>query len=609
MRFPPEFIQRVKEQLSIASIVGEVVPLKRAGRNLKGLCPFHNEKSPSFTVHEEKQIYHCFGCGAGGDVIQFTMQRDGLSFPEAVERLASRAGLELPQEPSAADDSAARESARQRKLLLRVNQLAAEYFTQVRRSPAGAYAREYLAGRGFADDAQCTQLFLGAAEDGWDGLVRFLQSRNVPLELAAVVGLVRQRSSGGGFYDFFRRRVMFAIRNGKDEIIGFGGRVVEDSAAPERAADVAKYVNSSESPVFHKGDALYGLPDAQAAIRAADRVCVVEGYFDVLTLQQAGIGDAVAPLGTALTDAHVRWLARQTRQIVVCFDGDAAGHRAAMRALPLFLAQSLIPRVLELPAGDDPDTWIRREGAAAWNARCAAAPALFEWIIDRVAAQAERNTVGRVHTVNTLRPLFAQVRDPVQAALYRQRLAAAVGIPDAVLAQALAGDARALQPARPAPPPRSASAARPTQPQRRERLERALLAIVLASPQALGVVAQRMRAGDWRTETLQPIAAILLDRYAAQGQISWEAALAALPDPAIQRVMATLAFEAETYKDTADLAAVAGDLLQQLAVEEQREALQQTQQAIAALGADAADAPLAQLLAQTQQLLQRQHQR
>lgn len=436
--FPQSVIQEIKDRLSIVALIGEPVVLTKAGRNYKGLCPFHQEKTPSFNVHEDKQIFHCFGCGEGGDIFHFIMKHQGLNFREAIEYLAKRAGVELPS----TDDPAAKEKAakqeKHKKLLLRVTEIAAEFFhAQLMNPEKGLPAVNYLKSRGYSDADFYKEQLLGFGDNEWEALCTHLIERQVPLALAAEVGLIKKRAGSESYYDFFRGRLIFPIRDRQGRIVAFGGRVLPDLTED----DSAKYLNSPESPLFHKSDLLYGLPQAAAAMREKDRAICVEGYLDVLALHRAGMTETVAPLGTALTSQHIRFISRYTRNVWVTFDGDSAGRRAAKRSLPLFLETGLVPRVIILPEGEDPDSLITREGEKALEPHLKRALTLFEWLIDVTVAESGHDTAGRVNAVNELKPLFAKVHDPIERATYAKRLAEKIRTPVAAVARALTGKA------------------------------------------------------------------------------------------------------------------------------------------------------------------------
>ena len=434
-------LDEIRDRVSIAALIGERIPLKKAGRNHKGLCPFHSEKTPSFMVSDEKQIYHCFGCGEGGNVFNFFMKFDGLSFMEAVEMLATRAGVTLPKLKTV-DKKGDDEILRRKKWAYRLNKLVAEYFNNnLKDSKKGTDACNYLKSRDIFSEKN-TQHFLGYAEDSWDGMVKFLESKNVPLDLAVEVGVIKRRE-GGGYYDFFRHRIIFPVivpGYKGDNIVAFSGRTFGEPKTSEGREAPAKYLNSPDSIIYHKSYTVYGLNVALDAIRKEDRVILVEGNLDVMRLQQEGIKNTVAPLGTALTAGHLKSLTRYTRNFVVVFDGDDAGYKAAARSLPLFLEIGLVPRVVPLPKGEDPDSFVRSHGSDALCKMIDGADTLFEWIIDDTVAKYGTKTDGKVKAMEELKPFFAMVKNPVEVASYKKRLASRLGMDESVIVQALKGN-------------------------------------------------------------------------------------------------------------------------------------------------------------------------
>lgn len=596
MIFPPAILQEIKDRLSIVGLIGEYVPLKKAGRNHKGLCPFHQEKSPSFMVNEEKQLFHCFGCGEGGDLLHFVMKRDSISFPEAVRQLADRAGVELPTADDPAAAAAVQAEDRNRRLLLRVNQLGMEYFQQVlSQGRIGPQVKEYLNSRGFEDPAFWTQHFLGAAEEEWEGVTHFVQSRRVPMELAMQVGLVRRRTKGAGHYDFFRRRLIFPIRGMKGEVLGFGGRVLPGGPDDEGA----KYLNGSDSPIFHKGKTLYGLPQALAAMRTQDRAIVVEGYLDVLALHQAGLEETVAPLGTALTSDHLRLITRATRNLWLAYDGDTAGRQAARRSLLLCLDVGLIPRMVLLPDGEDPDTVVRREGPAAFVERLTAAPTVFEWLIDDTVAQAGTDTVSRVRAVDALRPYFARLRDPVQEAVYVERLGRVIGIEPSVIRRALAGEMRGVL----AP----ATSGRPAPGAPLPIVERRCLEFLLQVPSAFAVLARELAPQDFQHPVARHIATSLWTAYEAEGELRVGSVLGRESDEAVRRLVAELALTEGQYEDSGPSHELASQLAGAMRRTQQQATCEQLNTAIAAAERGAQGDVLEQLLVEKQALLKTRH--
>src|SRR4051812_25011406 len=414
---PQSFIQDLLNRVDIVDVVGRHVQLKKGGANFMGLCPFHSEKSPSFTVSPTKQFYHCFGCGAHGTAIGFLIEYSGKSFPDAVDELARDAGLEVPR--STPQDELRREAgADAGELLLRA---AKFYRTRLRESPR---AIAYLKERGLTGDI-AARFGIGYAPDDWQPLAAALPYADKGLETAGLV----IAADGGKRYDRFRDRIMFPIHDQSGRVLGFGGRVL-DKGEP-------KYLNSPETPLFSKGRELYGLYLARNAIRQAGKVVVVEGYMDVVALAQHGVEYVVATLGTATTPTHVQKLFRLTDTVVFCFDGDAAGRRAAWRALenalPM-LVDGKNAQFLFLPDGEDPDDYIRARGKAAFETLLAHATPLSEFLLAELAALHPPITAeGRAALVTAARPLLAQISAPVLAALLRRKVAEVSGLPEGEL--------------------------------------------------------------------------------------------------------------------------------------------------------------------------------
>ena len=418
-RTPQEAKEEVRNAIDIAQVVGERVTLRRAGRTWKGLCPFHAEKTPSFTVNPERQIWHCFGCNRGGDVFAFLMEMDKVTFPEALQSLAERAGIDLPRAESTAAD-------KKRDRLYQATALASDFFQASFSSEAGAHARAYLAGRGF-DRPALERFHIGWAPTGWDGLLTAL-GKLLPVEVLEEAGLVVRRGDGG-HYDRFRNRITFPIEIGTGRLAGFGARAVD----PE---DTPKYLNSPESPIYRKGGLLFGLPLARSAIREKRQVLVCEGNLDVVRLHASGFANSVCTSGTALTIDQARALARFEAEAVLVYDGDDAGIRAADRALEPMLAAGLAVRVLLLPEGEDPDSFLLQNGAKAFAG-------LLEGAMDVAAflATARLSSPGANPTpearVKRYVELLGRVEDPVRRRMMVRRGAGAFGVEEDVLLEAL----------------------------------------------------------------------------------------------------------------------------------------------------------------------------
>ena len=417
--YPQSILDEIRDRVSIVSYIGEFVPLKKAGRNHKGVCPFHSEKDASFIVSDVKDFYHCFGCGACGNIFSFVMEFEGLNFPEAVEHLAKRFGVELPKQDLPKSEGARLEQvSKKKKLLFRVNQLAAEFYQgQLNASGPGKKIYNYMKSRGISDELS-TQHFLGAADDRWDALALHLKGRNVPLQLAEELGLIRKRPTGD-YYDFLRNRLIFPIISHRSEVLGFGGRIVDAGGEGE----MAKYLNSPDSLIYHKSHSVYGLNVAAREIRQKDQVIIVEGYMDALALHQAGVKNVVAPLGTAVTTSHIRLLGRYSKNMVLIFDGDEAGLKAAERTLPSFVESGLMPKIVVLLNGKDPDDFIRENDREAFDALVASSETLLAWMIRRRAQSAGTDISGKVAVIKEMAPYFDRLNNSVEFRFYRQLLA------------------------------------------------------------------------------------------------------------------------------------------------------------------------------------------
>jgi DNA primase len=411
-KIPDETIQAIRDRVSIVEVISSYVALKKAGRNHIGLCPFHTEKTPSFTVNDERGLFHCFGCGAGGTVFTFLMKIERQDFPEAVAGLARRAGVPLPERRA---DSA---GSQHREELLRINDFAAAFFGRALLRPEGEQARGYLAERGVAPEI-AERFGLGFAPATGNALARALEKKQAPLVSAVELGLLG-RSTDGRLYDRFRGRLMFPIRHGDGRVIGFGGRIL--------GGDGPKYLNSPESVVFRKGEGVYGLAEARQAIREADRVVLVEGYLDALALVQAGITHTVATLGTALTVVQLRLLRRFSGNIIAFFDGDAAGQKAAERAFALSAEAGVWAVGAFLPSGFDPDTFVRQHGREATDRLLAEAIPLAEFYLQRIDPGPQASVPTRARAAAEVARVLALIRDPFEYDLLVRQAAERLGV-------------------------------------------------------------------------------------------------------------------------------------------------------------------------------------
>jgi DNA primase len=429
---PEDKIAEIRDRTDIVSVIGEYVTLKRTGVNHKGLCPFHNEKSPSFNVNAQKQFFHCFGCGKSGDVISFVSELEGKSFMETLRELAKRSGVELPEERrSPKDEERARAAESERAKMVRLHELVAKFYREQLSSPAGAAAHAYVESRGL-DEATCEKFHVGFAPAGWEALSRHLESKKVPAELAERAGLIRRRENGTHF-DTFVNRVVYALTSPMGEVIGFGGRVIN----PE---DQPKYKNSPETLLFKKGENLFGLHLAKHAIRRGGRALVVEGNFDVMTLHQVGVDYAVAPQGTAMTAEQVKLLSRFAREVVLMLDADPAGRAATMKVVHLFVEAELPCRIAQLRAKDgkkqDPDELARKD-LPKLQALIDSAQDAVEFYFEQVAATSAPTVPGRVAAIEEVAPLLRTLRDPLARDLYCDKLASLLKVDTGLVQRAL----------------------------------------------------------------------------------------------------------------------------------------------------------------------------
>ncbi len=468
-KIPQGFIDELLARIDIVDIIDGRVPLKKAGKEYKACCPFHEERTPSFTVSSSKQFYHCFGCGAHGTAISFLMQHEHMEFREAVENLAVRVGLEIPTE--SADPKIRQESLD----LLTIMEQADQYFrSQLRAHPRSESAICYLKGRGITGEI-AADFGLGYAPDGWQNLLRALGGDGKRRHLLWVGGLLIKKDEGG-YYDRFRNRIVFPIHDRRGRVVGFGGRALGD--------DEPKYLNSPETPLFHKGSELYGLFKARGAIKEKGFSIVVEGYMDVVSLSQYGLQNTVATLGTATTRVHLERLFRYSEEIVFCFDGDRAGREAAWRALetalPLIGAGRQVG-FLFLAEGHDPDSLVREEGGARFTERLRAATPLPDYLLNTLCGQVELARMdGRARLVELATPLIQRVPEGALRELLLDRLADLAQIQRTALS-GLVGREEARSPSR--------APYRPPQPVRKS-LVRVALALLLQHPRLARIAVQ-----------------------------------------------------------------------------------------------------------------------
>ncbi len=474
VRIPDNKIDEVRSASDIVDVVSAYVSLKKRGKNFIGRCPFHQEKTPSFNVSAEKQMYYCFGCGAGGNVFTFLMQHDKVSFLEAVRTLADRAGIALP-----ADDPGSQAQANEFEALYNACRIAGHFFYDtLTRAPEGKTGMAYFRGRGFTDET-IKKFGLGYSLPGWDGLLRHGEQEGIPVDVLERAGLILKREEGSGYYDRFRGRAMFPIFSASGKVIAFGARKIREDDP------LAKYINSPETPVYSKSKVLYGLSYARDAIREKDAVILVEGYADLITVSQAGVRNIVASSGTALTEEQIRLIDRYTKTIILVYDADSAGSKATLRGVDLVIEQGLDVRVAELPEGEDPDSFVRKQGRDAFQALVDGAESFLEFKANyfrRLGMLASPE--GKVRAIRSIVNSISRMKDELRRTVYVKMLAEKYGLQESLLYReieaALGASAReARRPASPAPRPTALSVPPPPPPSQLPAAERDALKVML----------------------------------------------------------------------------------------------------------------------------------
>ena len=536
-------IAEIRHRASIVEVISDHVTLKKTGRNHMGLCPFHAEKTPSFTVSEEKGIYHCFGCQSGGSVFHFLMNYDHLTFPEAVEQVAKRYGITVDH-----DGRRASPGTGEREKLYRANeQVALNYQRLLFGHPEGRKALEYLKARG-VDEATARRFMLGYAPQTGSGLLKVFSQESISSGDACRLGLIGQRGPQK-FYEKFFARVIFPIVSPAGKVIAFGGRVL-DSALP-------KYLNSSETPLFHKGSTLYGLYQAKDGIRQTDRVVVVEGYLDVIALAQHDIPYAAATLGTALTADHVRVLSRYTKNIIALFDGDDAGRKAASRSFEIFIETGLLGRAAFLPKGEDPDTFVRSRGKAALEAVLEQAVPLADYYFSWLEQRYGKSLEGKSQIAGEISRVLAKVTNAFEADLLVRRAVDILGIREELLRHSKPTPANRAVLAR-----ETRAETNPAVPSREDVAERSLVSLMLRLPAVLESVVRHPDVRQWFGSKWGRIVDDIGAQWQERGALDVGRLLESLPAE-LASDMAALALEREDLTDV-ECARVAEDCLSHL---------------------------------------------
>ncbi len=521
---PESVVDQVREATDIVDLISDYLTLKKRGKNFFGLCPFHPEKTPSFSVNPDRQIFHCFGCGAGGNVYTFVMRQEAMTFPEAVRHLARRAGIPIPED-TAGEETASK--AREKEALYFANQFAAKFFAAQLRSDAGKEARDYLHSRGFGEEAIET-FGIGYAPPGWDNLTRHARAHAVDLQLMVRAGLLKERQ-GGGYYDAFRHRLMFEIRDLSGRVVAFGGRKLD-----EADEESPKYINSPETPVYEKRRVLYGLVQARDAVREADRAIFVEGYTDVISLAMSGVRNVVATCGTSLAEEHARLIRRYTSNITLLYDSDAAGSAATLRGADILLAQGLEVSVVQLPEGHDPDSYVKEAGSDGLSRLVAQALPLLDFKLDLLSLKKDAGAKVRTEMVHSILETLARIDDGIRRALLVRELAEKLKLDERVLWEDMEGirgksRLRARQP--------KAPEAQPAKRSRADAAEEELVQLLLHDWQAAAFVFQYLDFDLLRRPQMRAVLAALYDHFQHQLYPDPSRLVHQFPDEATTRLL------------------------------------------------------------------------
>jgi DNA primase len=533
---PHTIIEQIQMASDIVDVVSSYIPTKRAGRNFKALCPFHNEKTPSFFVNPEKQIWHCFGCGAGGSVFNFIMQYERVSFPEAVRLLGAKAGIEVPDRYTPDEEVPEKKTE-----LYRVNDLACSWFVrQLQTTPAGKRVVAYLRKRGLSDRL-IEEFSLGYAPDSWDALLRAARAKGISEASLLSLGLIMRKKGSTRSFDRFRNRLMVPIRNVSGRVVAFSGRVM-DGGSP-------KYMNSPESIVFHKSRSLYGIHRARRAIVDSGKAIVVEGYFDLYALYGGGIENVVASQGTAFTADHARILKRYTNEVVMSFDADEAGESAALRSLDALVGAGLRVRILVLPENHDPDSFVRQQGAEEFGKRVEKAPEYFDFFMDllcrRYNADAE---VGKARVASDFLLALSRVPSAVLREGYVKKLSERLGISEASLLEEMKNGVRR----QPGEARRTGGAVQPDI--KLPAGEKEIVSLMLKDDTVARMFAEHLEAGDFLHEQLRVIAGTAFKLVRDSKWTGFSCLLSRLDDERCARVVSRLVSEEAPAADYEKLA-------------------------------------------------------
>jgi len=528
---PDELVEEIRDRSDIVEVISDRVLLKKSGANYKGLCPFHSEKTPSFTVSPAKQIFHCFGCNEGGNVYQFVMKIENLSFPDSVLLLARRYGINIVEQKVKGVNSS------QKNTLYDVNAMAAEFFQrQLSELPQGKTAREYLRKRGITKNI-IESFKIGYASPSWDGVHQFLKKKGISADIQNSAGLIKERENGGGYVDRFRERIIFPISDSEGRIVGFGGRVLNDTDSRP------KYLNSPETLVYKKGNILYGLHITKDLIRKSKDAFLVEGYFDLITAYQHGIKNVIATSGTALTEDHARLLRRYTETVTLVFDGDEAGRNASNRGGIVLLNGGVKVKVIPLPQGNDPDSFIReKKGDGFFNISKGSKP-FMEYIINKESAESDLKSIdGRVKCINAVIPFLSLMNNSVEKSMYISSLAEKTGVSEKAIMDEMSKN-KVKDKAKVKEVLTSSSSSSSN------KAERILVQLMLLDNKNIEKIKKHISVDDFKDNDMAKISSLLFTLSESNDNIAISHIMDKLSEDKLKKLISEMVFEDIEYQD------------------------------------------------------------
>lgn len=535
---PDELVEEVRVRSDIVEIISDRVLLKKSGANYKGLCPFHSEKTPSFTVSPAKQIFHCFGCNEGGNVYQFIMKIENISFPDSVLLLARRYGINIAEQKVKGVNSS------QKNILYDVNVMAAEFFQrQLSDLPQGKTAREYLRKRGINDDI-VGSFKIGYASSLWDGIHQFLKKKGISADIQNSAGLIKERENGGGYVDRFRERVIFPISDSEGRIVGFGGRVLNDTDSRP------KYLNSPETLVYKKGNILYGLNITKDSIRKSKDAFLVEGYFDLITAYQHGIKNIIATSGTALTEDHARLLRRYTETVTLVFDGDEAGRNASNRGGIVLLNGGVKVKVIPLPPGNDPDSFIREKRGEGFFNIARESKTFMEYIINKEVAESDLKSLdGRIGCINSVLPFLSIINSPVEKSIYLSLLAGRTGVSEKAIMDEMNKKECGMQNAEYGTKKSSTPNSELRAPNSHNKAERILVQLMLLDNKNIEKIKKHISVDDFKDNDLSKISSVLFTLSESNDIITVSYIMDMLSEDRLKKLVSEMVFEDIEYQE------------------------------------------------------------